>query len=464
MSLPRYGEYKSSGVSWLGDVPNHWRVSRLKYACMVFPSNIDKHSRDDEPSVRLCNYTDVYYNERITADMHFMKASASADQIAKFTLKAGDTLITKDSETADDIAIAAYVPEDLPGVVCGYHLSMVRPLSSTSGAFVKRLFDSVYTKARFAVAANGLTRVGLGQYALDNIELPFPPVEEQAAIAAFLDREAAKIDALIAEQEKLIALLTEKRQATIAHAVTRGLNPNAPMKDSGVAWLSEVPAHWAVKKLRYVANVVRGASPRPAGDPRFFASDNESGVNCPWVTVAEVTKNENVFLTEVLEYLTPAGVDTSQSFKSGTLIFTNSGATLGVPKILTIDCCANDGILAFRHLSDNVAICYLYYFLLTTTERLRTEMKQGGGQPNLNTGIVKEISLALPPIAEQLEVVEFLESEILKLDSLRTQAERAIALLQERRSALIAAAVTGQFDVRSAAQLNAAERPEALAA
>src|SRR5690606_3560427 len=216
------------------------------------------------------------------------------------------------------------------------------------------------------------------------------------AIAAFLDRETAKIDSLIDEQEKLIALLTEKRQASIVRAVTKGLNANVRLKDSGVPWLKDVPVHWEVKKLRYVANVVRGASPRPAGDPRFFASDSESGVNCPWVTVAEVTKDENVFLNEVVEYLTPTGVEHSQIFEAGTLIFTNSGATLGVPKILAIDCCANDGILAFRRLSDNVDIRFLYYFLLTTTERLRTEMKQGGGQPNLNTGIVKEMSVALP--------------------------------------------------------------------
>ena len=107
MSLPRYPEYKDSGVELLGNVPSHWHVLRLKYACEVFPSNVDKHSRDDEPKVRLCNYTDVYYNERITPDMQFMEATASPDQIERFTLKADDTIITKDSETADDIAIAA---------------------------------------------------------------------------------------------------------------------------------------------------------------------------------------------------------------------------------------------------------------------------------------------------------------------------------------------------------------------
>lgn len=220
MSLPRYPEYRPSGVEWLGEVPGHWEVKRLKQACHVFPSNVDKKSHDGETPVSLCNYTDVYYNETITADIEFMAATASTDQIAKFTLRAGDTIITKDSETADDIAIGAHVPADLPGVVCGYHLSMIRPLADTNGAFVKRLFDSTYVRSCVAVRANGLTRVGLGQYEIDNLELPFPPPEEQQSIAAFLDRETGKIDALVAEQENLIALLKEKRQAVISHAVT----------------------------------------------------------------------------------------------------------------------------------------------------------------------------------------------------------------------------------------------------
>ncbi|MFM9901931.1 MAG: restriction endonuclease subunit S [Polaromonas sp.] len=250
MSFPRYPIYKDSGVEWLGEVPGHWEVKRLKQVCHVFPSNVDKKSYDGETPVLLCNYTDVYYNETITAGMEFMAATASTDQIAKFTLRGGDTIITKDSETADDIAIAAYVPEDLPGVICGYHLSMVRPLPKADGAFIKRFFDSLYAKSCFAVLANGLTRVGLGQYALDNVALAFPPRSEQTQIAVFLDRETAKIDGLVAEQRRLMALLKEKRQAVISHAVTRGLNPHARMKPSGVEWLGEVPAHWEVGPLK----------------------------------------------------------------------------------------------------------------------------------------------------------------------------------------------------------------------
>ena len=249
MSFPRYPHYMDSGVEWLGEVPEHWEVMRLKRIAEVWPSNVDKKSADDETPVRLCNYTDVYYNDWITADAEFMTATASAAQIEKFTLRAGDTIITKDSETVDDIAVAAYVPEDLPGVVCGYHLSMIRPRRPGMGSFIKRFFDSVFAKAAVQVLANGLTRVGLTQYALDNLLVPLPSREECAAISSFLDRETAKIDALIAEQQRLIELLKEKRQAIISHAVTRGLNPDAPMKPSGVEWLGDVPAHWRVLPL-----------------------------------------------------------------------------------------------------------------------------------------------------------------------------------------------------------------------
>jgi type I restriction enzyme S subunit len=149
---------------------------------------------------------------------------------------------------------------------------------------------------------------------------------------------------LIAEQEKLLTLLAEKRQATISHAVTKGLNPDAPMKDSGphVEWLGEVPAHWRVMPIWIIASVVRGASPRPAGDPRYFG-----GSAAPWVTVGEITKDDAVYLTETEAFLTQEGAERSNLFPSGTLIYSNSGATLGVPKILQLDACANDGVVAF---------------------------------------------------------------------------------------------------------------------
>ena len=127
MSFPRYPAYKDSGVEWLEAIPSHWEVKRLKQICTVSPSNVAKKSVEGQTRIRLCNYTDVYYNDCIGENLEFMEATPTAEQIRKFSLMADDTIITKDSETADDIAIAAYVPKDLPGVICGYHLSIVRP-------------------------------------------------------------------------------------------------------------------------------------------------------------------------------------------------------------------------------------------------------------------------------------------------------------------------------------------------
>ena len=130
---------------------------------------------------------------------------------------------------------------------------MIRPMPHIHGAFIKRLFDSIYAKSCFATLANGLTRYGLGQYELDNVEMPFPPLGEQVLIAEFLDRETAKIDELVAEQQRLIELLKEKRQAVISHAVTNGLNPAVPMRSSGIEWLDDVPSHWRTVQLKHLA-------------------------------------------------------------------------------------------------------------------------------------------------------------------------------------------------------------------
>jgi len=441
MSFPRYPKYKDSGVEWLGEVPKHWEVQRLKRICHVFPSNVDKKTVDGETPVLLCNYTDVYYNDRIVEDMEFMPATATDDQIAKFTLRAGDTIITKDSETADDIAVAALVPNDLPGVVCGYHLSMVRPREGIRGAFVKRLFDSAYAKSCFAVRANGLTRVGLSQYELDNVEMPVPPPAEQTAIAAFLDRETAKIDALIAEQQRLIELLQEKRQAVISHAVTKGLNPDVPMKDSGIEWLGKVPEHWSVIRMRRVGEIGQGSA-----FPHSIQGQ-ESG-ELPWFKVKDMNGPGNeIEMRTADNYVTVKLAEEIRAtiFPADTVIFPRVGAALLTNKrrILVTRSITDDNVYGF--IPANIHPRFLYLLLLLVDmERLCSP----GLVPTVTFSVIKDLYIPLPPPKEQNDIVASVETRLEKLTQLQAEAEHAIALLQERRSALISAAVTGQIDVR----------------
>ena len=257
-----YPAYKDSGVEWLGEIPAHWNIRRLKTIASVQLSNVDKKSVEGEESVKLCNYVDVYYNEHITMGLDFMAATATPDQVRRFSLHSGDVLITKDSESWTDIAVPAVVAEDLPAVLCGYHLALVRPAGDSDGAFLARAFSAIGPRDQFQVAANGITRFGLGGNAIRTGLFAMPPGPEQKAIAAFLDRETGKIDALVAEKERLIDLLHEKRTSLVTGAVTKGLDANAPMMDSGVESLGEIPTHWTVERIRHiVSRIEQGWSP-----------------------------------------------------------------------------------------------------------------------------------------------------------------------------------------------------------
>ncbi|HRB46513.1 MAG: restriction endonuclease subunit S [Nitrosomonas sp.] len=437
MSFPRYENYKDSGVEWLGDVPEHWDVKRLKQVCEVFPSNVDKKTYENETPVLLCNYTDVYYNENITPHIDFMAATASADQIKKFTLRGGDTIITKDSETADDIAIAAYVPQDMPGVICGYHLSMIRPREATCGAFMKRLFDSIYVKSCCAVYANGLTRVGLGQYALDNLEMPFPPKSEQQTIAAFLDCETAKIDALITEQQRLIELLKEKRQAVISHAITTGLNPDVPMKDSGVEWLGEVPEHWETVRL----GALFKETAEPGNDELPVLSVSiHNGVS------------DREFEDDELERKVVRSEDRSKykRVKVGDLVYNMMRAWQGGFGTVVVPGMVSPAYVVARP-TRQIRADFIEQ-LLRTQQAVEELRRNSRGVTDFRLRLYwsefKPIKVALPSIKEQHDIMEFLDRETAKFDELTTEAERAINFLQEHRMALISAAVTGKIDVR----------------
>lgn len=210
---------KDSGIEWLGTISQHWEIRRLKWLCAVELSNADKNLVEGEASVLLCNYLDVYRNDRITPGMDFMSATATDEQIKRLSIRRGDVLITKDSEDPTDIGVPAYVPDTLDGVLCGYHLAILRP-RRLCGLYLNYVLKSHYIRSQFAAQANGLTRYALGKYGIRNACVPLPPGPEQRAIAAFLDRETAKIDTLVAKANRSIELLKEHRAALISAAVT----------------------------------------------------------------------------------------------------------------------------------------------------------------------------------------------------------------------------------------------------
>ena len=212
---------KPSGVAWLGDVPVHWEVRRLQHVADMKVSNVDKHIKEGELSVRLCNYVDVYKNHRITEDIAFMHATATEEEVQKFRLEPGDVLITKDSETWNDIGVPALAEFSANDLICGYHLALLRPLKELlDGAYLFRTLQSPAIAHQFHVSANGITRYGLSQYGIKTAILPIPPLPEQTAIVEYLDKATADIDTAVARARREIDLLREYRTRLIADVVT----------------------------------------------------------------------------------------------------------------------------------------------------------------------------------------------------------------------------------------------------
>ena len=215
---------KPSGIEWLGDIPKHWEVRRIRTIAEMRVSNVDKQIRDGEIPVRLCNYVDVYKNERITKTISFMRATASRDEIDRFRVEEDDVLITKDSETWDDIGVPALVAYSAEDLICGYHLALLRPGDKIIGAYLSRALQTKQISYQFHVVANGVTRYGLTHNDIQSVRLPLPPLDEQCSIVKYMDKAIAKIDVAVACARRQMELVQEYRTRLIADVVTGKLD------------------------------------------------------------------------------------------------------------------------------------------------------------------------------------------------------------------------------------------------
>lgn len=465
--MKRYTKTKPSGVEWFGDVPSHWSVKRLKTGAECWISNVNKVPSADEVPVRLCNYTDVYYHDRITPDMELMETTAKPEEIQRFGLRVGDVVITKDSEDWTDIAVPSLVAESAPDLVCGYHLGIVRPApGKLLGGYLLRAFQSSAVNQQFQIAASGVTRYGLPKAAIGNSWIPFPETAEQASIAAFLDRETSRIGELISKKRTLIERLKEKRTALISRTVTRGLPADLPedtiakleevagdklkfnpkLKPSGVEWLGDVPEHWEVIPLGYLTQFRGGATPNKS-TPSFWDGD------IPWVSPKDMKRThlddaEDHISQDAIEQcsLSLIPVDAVLIVVRGMILaHTLPVASTTVPLTINQDMKA---LIAGNHLHPEYLRLSLEGFSKTFVS-LADESAHGTRKIDSTT--LKRFPFILPPHAEQIAISSLLSDMTREIDDLSKKIVLVIERLQEYRSALITAAVTGKIDVRAEA-------------
>ena len=425
----------------LTDYPNTWTTNRLKYLFNYTLSSVDRHVHLEELPVDVCHYPDVYHNEKIRFSDPLPRGTCTEEEFLKFSLRDGDILITKDSESPDDIGVPCLISGNRSNTVCGYHLGIIRSRTYVDPGYFFRFLQTDLVKWYFYGESSGITRYGLGKPSVENLELPVPPLEEQKIISRYLDKKTKQIDSLIENIQKKIELLKEQRTSLINQCVTKGLDPNVEMKDSGVEWIGEIPKYWTIVKIGHYSKIIRGSSPRPSGDPSLFG-----GSLIPWITVGEVTNQKTKYILSTQNFLTEEGSRQSTTGVPGTLLLSNSGATLGVPRFTNIEGCINDGSVAFLNIRSTLLPDFLYWFLTTQTVRL-LKQQSGFGQPNLNTEIVSNLKITLPTLEEQREIVSEIETTVGKTNSIVEIESRRLELFTEYRQSLISSVVTGKVRV-----------------
>ncbi|MDY0249576.1 MAG: restriction endonuclease subunit S [Pseudomonas sp.] len=428
MSYARYESYSDSGLQWLGKIPSHWEVVQSR---RLFEQRKERARDGDEQLTASQKYGIISQKKFMELENQRVVQVLTGSELLKH-IEPNDFVISMRSFQG------GLEWSRQSGCVSSAYIGLI-PIKHVVPEFYNYLFKcGPYIQA--LQSTSNLVRDGqaLRFENFSQVWLPIIPDDEQQKIANFLDHETAKIDTLIDKQQQLIRLLKEKRQAVISHAVTKGLNPNAPMRDSGVEWLGEVPEHWDITYIKHLSVVKRGASPRPIDDPRYF---DESG-DYAWVRIADVSR-AGMYLTATTQRLSNLGSSLSVKLEADEL-FVSIAGTVGKPCITVSRACIHDGFVYFPELKINNK--YLYYIFEAGEAYLG--LGKMGTQLNLNTETVGGIKIGLPPSSEIENIVFFIEKSNEKYDFLINKADEFIKLMQERRTALISAAVTGKIDVR----------------
>lgn len=447
----RYPAYKDSGVEWLGEVPAHWNRLRLKRTVTACQNGIwgdESTGEDDVYCIRVADFDRVTR----TIDGHDLTLrSVPRSKRDGRLLKPGDLLLEK-SGGGDLQPVGTVVLFDLENLdapaVCSNFIARMPVADLYNPRFLNHLHEALYAagiNTRSIKQNIGIQNLDSDQYLSELVVIP--PFDEQRAIAGFLGRETEHIDTLIAKKERLIELLEEKRTALISHAVTKGLDPDAPMKDSGVEWLGEVPAHWDVARTKFVAQLESGHTPSRS-HPEYWE-------NCtiPWFTLADVWQlrdGRRIYLKQTKEHVSELGLANSAArlLPAGTVILSRT-ASVGFSGILSRPMATTQDFVNW--------ICgpqlqpeYLYYVFHGMKPEFR-RLTMGSTHQTIYMPDVEKFVTPVPPRHEQSQIVQHVDRETTRLDTLADKVRAAMDTLREYRTALISAAVFGKIDVREEA-------------
>ena len=428
---------------WFGQLPEGWSLRRLRTLGHFTASGIDKKTVEGESLVRMVNYTDIYGNPTLELrnSPDYMVVSCPANKVEEHGLVQGDMLFTPSSETAEDIGVSAVVMEDLLNTVYSYHITRFRMRDEISLRYRKYLCNHPRVLRQFSRLCKGTTRQILVREDFKSAWVAIPPTEQHDRIAEYLNEATGKVDRLVALRRRQMELLQEQRAALIQQAVTRGLNPRAPLKDSGLPWLGEIPKHWEVVKFNHYVSLRHGHQ---------FRQEDFTPVGCKVIKITQL----NADGTLDIENCDTVASERVASFrdiliKSGDILMALTGGTIG--KVIRVGEVTEPLLQNYRvgHFAPSQKAKLTKDFLYWV---MKSDVAMGQilflvsetGQPNIGKADFSGVFFALPPLREQTEIVEHISNELPKLDALHSAYTHQLELLTEYRAALIHECVTGQ--------------------
>lgn len=447
-----YPEYKDSGINGLGEIPHHWIVMQLKRTVDRCANGIwgsePKEDGEDTIVLRVADFDRPRLSLKV--DGYTYRKIDDSEKKSR-SLKYGDLLLEKSGGGEKTLVGQVVIFDKNFEAVTSNFVAKMTPLAGINSRFLNYVFSRFYSDNinYCSIKQNtGIQNLDSSSYLAE--KFGFPPEIEQQKIASFLDHETAKIDTLIEKQQQLIKLLKEKRQAVISHAVTKGLNPNAPMRDSGVEWLGEVPEHWEVCKLKHIIAALDSGVSVNAGD--VPAQSGELGVlktSCVYTQNFRVLENKTVVQEEYNRVKCPIrkGAIIISRMNTPELVGASAYVDVEYPNIFLPD------RLWQTVFKDETALSskFIAYFMMIKGFKNQISLAAEGASSsmqNIAKGDYLAINIAFPELAEQITIVEHIEKMISDFHELEKRATLAIELSQERRTALISAAVTGKIDVR----------------
>ncbi|VGJ82864.1 restriction endonuclease subunit S [Klebsiella quasipneumoniae] len=431
-----YPEYKDSGVEWIDCIPSYWEVKPTFALC---DASTQKNIDGAETNVLSLSYGNII-PRNVETNFGLLPESFNTYQV----ISCGDVILRLTDLQNDKNSLRVGLAKQ-KGIITSAYLKL-KANSDINPNFLYRLLHSYDTTKVFYGMGGGL-RQSMKFEDFRRLPLLLPPYEEQIKISAFLDHETAKIDNLIDKQQQLIEFLKEKRQAVISHAVTKGLNPDVPMKDSGVEWLGEVPEHWGVSKVKYYCTI-KGRIGFRGYTVQDLVDENEGAL----VLGASEMRSDGSILLSSPQYISWEKYYESPEIMldKNMILFVQRGSTVGKVSFITHDlgkATINPSLIVLRDL--NICGEFMNYSLMGPFIQNTVKMQTSSTAiPMISQEQVGNYFQLIPPLNEQLKIAEFIASNVSKIDQAINTAEISISLIKERRTALISAAVTGKIDVR----------------